>query len=217
MRAIYEMQRLVAGWLALVALCVGCQRSTMSLDPFLGPQRIPPPGTGSAVPQGTAPYYPPAGAAPAYPSTTPSYPPTTAPAGSPAAASPYAPPGGFGYPQTSSPLSSTQPSSASGVQQASWVQPTALQQSASGATAGRNVSPTSSSATSASSSSRSGTTSNAPAETPIRIVESGSPKGSTSGYRRTTEAASPAPSMAAAAAAVTSGEVIDITKLPDAR
>lgn len=47
----------------LTALCAaaGCQSSSPGLDPFLGPQRIAPPATGAAVPNGAAPYFPPGG------------------------------------------------------------------------------------------------------------------------------------------------------------
>jgi len=56
------MKGLLRGWavgalLAASVACCGCNgQSTVPFDPFLGPSRVPPPGTGTAT--GTAPYYP---------------------------------------------------------------------------------------------------------------------------------------------------------------
>ena len=66
--------------LLISAVCAagGCQSSPQGLDPFLGPQRIAPPPTGAAVPNGAAPYFSPGGAAPTYQNTAPVVTPGTA-------------------------------------------------------------------------------------------------------------------------------------------
>jgi len=66
--------------LLISAVCAagGCQSSPQGLDPFLGPQRISPPPTGAAVPNGAAPYFSPGSAAPTYQNTPPVVTPGTA-------------------------------------------------------------------------------------------------------------------------------------------
>lgn len=55
------MRRCYAFVLTAFCAAAGCQSTSPGLDPFLGPQRIAPPATGAAQPNGAAPYFPPGG------------------------------------------------------------------------------------------------------------------------------------------------------------
>lgn len=100
-------------WICLaMTVCVGlgCRsQSTPLTNPFLAPDRVPPPATGTLAPGTAQPYYAPGdvmpGTAPGV--TVPTYPPaggvTPPPTTAPLQTAPVTPPGGWGQPPVSNP------------------------------------------------------------------------------------------------------------------
>jgi hypothetical protein len=93
-------------YLLIVSAAIGCRsQSTPLANPFLAPDRVPPPATRTLAPGTAEPYYPPAAATVVAPAVVPgatTYPPVTTPTyttpTAPMQTAPVTPPGGWGQP-----------------------------------------------------------------------------------------------------------------------
>jgi hypothetical protein len=93
----------------IVSLALGCRNQSMPLsNPFMAPDRVPPPATRTLLPGTAQPYYPgdPVPNSPAVGIPAPAGAPTTAPSYAPPPTSPTSPPGGWNTYQPSAPVSS---------------------------------------------------------------------------------------------------------------
>jgi hypothetical protein len=113
-------------WVCLsMVICagLGCRsQSTPLTNPFLAPDRVPPPATGTLAPGTAQPYYAPPGTAPAITTPVPTLPPagtvipqpaySIPPASTPLQTAPVTPPGGWNQPPATNPYG-LQPTSGS--------------------------------------------------------------------------------------------------------